>query len=376
MTYKISFGHLEVGARARSLVNRALDNNWVSAGENVELLENLFKKTFGVKHAVAVSSGTDAVLAGLLALKERHHLHTGLTVPALCFPAPVNAALAAGIKPIFVDIDRKTLNVKWNPYDEGEGGALLVHTMGRPCLIEAKKADYLRENVVEDCCEAHGATLNGKMVGTQSFASAFSFYAAHLICSGEGGMVCTQDDKTADLLKSVRSHGRPPDSIYFDFQRFGLNLKMNDLEAAIGIEGVENFPKVFAKRRELLMAFRKGLSKFRGYFYTFEQDPPGCVTAPHAIPLVVREDAPFQRDALYQRLEQRSIQCKTLFGSLPTQHKAFAAFGHRLGEFPEAEFVGANGLHFGCHQYLTLKDVDYVVGVIEEFVKEYTKSDL
>lgn len=182
-------------------------------------------------------------------------------------------------------------------------------------------------------------------------------------------MVGTNDVRVLSVLRSVRSHGRPPGSLAFDFQRFGLNLKMNDLEAAVGLAELEQFGQTFARRSELLAAFRRRLAPLRGYFYLYDSDPPGRVTAPHAVPLVVREDAPFTRDELFAWLEGRGVQCKTLFGCLPVAHGAFQKYGHAPGDFPEAEFVGENGLHFGCHQYLEDADVDYVAGAVEEFVR-------
>ncbi len=377
--YRVPFGKLVIGDTTRRLIAECLDRNWVSAGPLVERFESLFAVQFGFKHAVAVSSGTSAVMACLLAAKEEisHRGFRGdkVIVPALCFPAPVNAAMSAGYSPVFVDIDRRTLyvnptSVGHNLYRDGADLQIVVHNMGRPSLV----GNF--SNAIEDACEAHGSSRDNRKVGTDSIAAAFSFYAAHMICSGEGGMACTNDDNVADTLRSVRSHGRPAGSLAFDFQRFGLNLKMTDLQAAVGIEGLEQFPATFARRREVLQLFWKRLRPLRGHFYTYHFDLTGCVTAPHAVPLVVREDAPFTRDAIMQRLEERGVQCKTLFGCLPTQHPAFAWCNHKLGDFPEAEFVGNNGFHFGCHQYITDEDVDYVVGVIEEFVLEHARNEL
>jgi CDP-6-deoxy-D-xylo-4-hexulose-3-dehydrase/perosamine synthetase len=244
---------------------------------------------------------------------------------------------------------------------------LCVHTMGKPCAMDAigelaRARDLV---VIEDACEAHGATHRGRVVGTLGSMGAFSFYAAHLICAGEGGMVVTEDDALAEVLRSVRSHGRPAGSIYFDFQRFGLNLKMNDLEAAIGREGLTQFDAVFTKRKRSLLRLLE-LTKDLERHAHFLQESAEESVAPHAFPLVLR-DPRLDRDTLYAELEAKGIQCKTLFGSLPTQQRAFAFLGHRPGDFPVAEYVGENGLHFGCHQYLEPADLEYAADCLRAY---------
>jgi CDP-6-deoxy-D-xylo-4-hexulose-3-dehydrase/perosamine synthetase len=144
---------------------------------------------------------------------------------------------------------------------------------------------------------------------------------------------------------------------------------MNDLEAALGLEGIASFDEVFTYRRKLLnrlLANTRDLAD-RAHFLVEE---PHEKVAPHAFPLVLR-DPRFDRDRLYRTLETAGIQCKTLFGSLPTQHRAFAFLGHREGEFPVAEYVGRNGLHFGCHQYLGEDDVDFASEVLHDYFRRF-----
>ncbi len=372
---RITFGHIEIGLRAKQLINDAIDRNWVSAGQNVSLFESLFREKFAVRDAAAVSSGTDACIVSVAALREQHaNWGDEILVPALCFVASASAITAAGLTPVFVDVSRDTLNIDPERIEQAitprTRGIMVVHTMGRACDMDAilDIAARHRLQVIEDCCEAHGARYRGRQVGTMGFASAFSFYAAHLICSGEGGMIGTMDPEVAQLVRSIRSHGRPAGSIYFDFQRVGYNSKMNDLEAAVGIEGIERYDEIFSKRRELLTAIRTRLSAHSEYFQLYDEEPDGVV-APHAMPVLLRESAPFRMKSLYDWLESRGIQCKLLFGSLPTQHRVFSHLGYQFGQFPEAEYIGEHGLHFGCHQYLTQDDVEYIGAAFDEFVE-------
>jgi dTDP-4-amino-4,6-dideoxygalactose transaminase len=370
--YRITFGHLEVGESARRFVDEALRRNWVSEGPNVNMFESRFGQRFGYPYAIAVSSGTDA---GLVAMAALHDLgaHRGdeVITPALAFVATANCILAAGLVPRFVDVELETLNI-----DPGKIEAAItprtraiqvVHTMGKPCrmgeILEIARAHKLL--VIEDACEAHGATLNGQVVGSFGDAGLFSFYAAHLICSGEGGMVVTRREDMDALCRSVRTHGRRGGELYFHFDRIGFNSKMNDLEAAIGLEGLELFDVNFQIRRRHLSAIRAHLHELEERLYVYD-DGPGEVVCPHAVPIVLR-DPSADMTALYDYLEEHGIQCKTLFGALPVQHAAFQFLGHKAGDFPVAERIGRTGLHFGVHQYLTDGDITFIAETLDAF---------
>ncbi len=372
MNYRIGFGDIKIGQIARGYLNQALDRNWISEGPNVQEFERRFADLFGYKHAIATSSGTDAGIVAMSALSEFGAKRGDEVItPALSFTATANCILAAGLVPKFVDVELETLNM--NPalieaaITPRTRAIQVVHTMGKPCsmseILEIAKRHGLP--VIEDACEAHGAQLNEKVVGSFGLMSIFSCYAAHLICSGEGGMIVTNDSKINDICRSVRTHGRRGGELYFHFDRVGFNSKMNDMEAAIGLEGVETFQVTFKKRRMLLLALQQMLQPLEEEFFIY-RDGPGEMICPHAFPLVLRKDTD-AIDELYQYLESQGIQCKTLFGSLPTQHKAFEFLGYQLGDFPVAERIGKTGLHFGIHQYLEQKDLDFIQSSLQTY---------
>ena len=374
---RVSFGELRIGDIARSHIQSALEKNWVSEGANVRLFEESFAEHFGYAHAVATSSGTDADIVACGALYGRGAARGDEVItPASSFCAPSNAVLAAGFVPRFVDIDRATLNIDPAKIERAIGprtrAIMVVHNMGRPCEMDAICDIATRHGllVIEDACEAHGAVYRGRIAGSLGDIGTFSFYAAHMICCGEGGMAVTHDAELAGLLRSVKSHGRPAGSIYFDFQRFGINGKMNDLEAALGIEGLANFPASFAKRRDNVARLMELTDDLDGYVERIDEREHEVI-APHAFPLVLR-DPRLDRDGLYRFLEDAGIQCKTLFGSLPTQHAAFAFAGAAQGAFPVAEYVGENGLHFGCHEYLSDDDLIYAAEKLRTYLTTRT----
>ncbi|MCX9014275.1 MAG: DegT/DnrJ/EryC1/StrS family aminotransferase [Candidatus Methanoperedens sp.] len=373
---RIDFGDLIIGETAKKYLQKAIDKNWVSEGDNVREFEKRFAALFGYQHAIATSSGTDADMVACATLYDfGAERGDEIIVPALSFVATANSILAAGFTPKFVDVELETLNLDPSKIEEAitdrTRAIMVVHTMGKPCEMDTilKIAKKYNLKVIEDACEAHGATYKGKVVGTIGDMGAFSFYTAHQIVCGEGGMVVTDDDKTAEVIRSVKSHGRPAGSIYFDFQRIGFNSKMNDLEAALGLEGIECFNGFFNTRKNNLYKLLELTKDLSDYVYFIKEEDYEKVS-PHAFPLVLKDEK-YDRDGLYDYLESRGIQCKTLFGSLPTQHNAFKFLDYKYGDFPVSEYVGKYGLHFGMHQYLNDDDLHFISDTLHEYFRKY-----
>ena len=276
--------------------------------------------------------------------------------------------------PAFVDV-RKDMNINPEKIEEkinSKTRAIMpVHTMGKPCEMDkigelAKEYDL---KVIEDCCEAHGGKYNNRFVGTFGDTASFSFYVAHIISCGDGGMVSTNNKEIRDIIDSVKHHGRKPKSLYFDHIRFGLNFRMNDLTASVGIPGVEDFWNIFNARKKNLCNLTEMTEDLRDFAY-FVEEKSNEIVSPHAFSLILK-DPQFDYKNLYNFLESKGIQCKRNFGSMPTQHKAFRYLGHKLGEFPEAEYIGDNGLHFGIHQYLSEDHLNYASDVLHKYFKKF-----
>ena len=388
--YRIPFGKLDVGEAARRYIERALSRNLVSEGENVREFERRFAEKFGWRHAIATSSGTDAGIVAWSAVRElRSKLWgqgRGLT-PACAFAATANCILASGCNPRFVDIDLETLNMEVETLtldkikipaniptvietvrDKRTLGINFVATMGKPTPARDVAQIALEHDlkIVIDACEAHGATFENVDVGHFGHAAIYSFYPAHLIVGGEGGIVCTDSDELTDLCRSIKCHGYGPGS-RFDFAHVGYNSKMNELTAAVGLEGLERFDETFEKRRGIRAMLYERLSDFQDKLILYD-DAPGEIISPHAFPIVLRDEGG-DIWPLYRHLEEAGIECKSLFGSLPTQHEAFGFLGHKEGDFPVAERIGRTGLHFSCSEYMTAEDVDYIAKTIKEFLR-------
>lgn len=397
---RVPFGTISIPEKTKQLINEILETKRVSIGKYVRQFEERFAEVVGVKEAVAVSSGTDADVLALALLHDYGaHRDDEVIVPALSFVATGNAVIHAGFKPVFVDIERDTLNIDVRHVEaaitEKTRAIMPVHLMGKPADMDrindvAKKYNLL---VIEDAAEAHGAKYKGRTAGSLADLGAFSLYVAHIITTGEGGIVTTNSEEHAEIIRSLRSHGRAckckqctlnisakycpkrfqgdeGEDIRFVFERIGYSCKMNELEAAIGLGNIEVYHEILGKRRQNLLYALEGLKRFSPYLATIQEDHHEEI-GPHALPIIVQEEASFTRADLANYLEEHGIETRTLFASMPTQCLGFAYLGYRMGEFPNAEYMGKHGLHIGVHHDLGLLEMDYVLATVKEFLEKY-----
>lgn len=394
----VPFGTITITETARRLVNESLETKRISCGRLVREFEDRFAALLGVKEAVAVSSGTDADVLALAVLHDfGAQRGDEVIVPALSFVATGNAVIHAGFTPVFVDIERHTLNIDPARIEAAitprTRAIMPVHLMGKPAEMDtinaiAKKHGLL---VVEDAAEAHGAIYKGKPAGSLADLAAFSTYVAHIITTGEGGVITTDNEAYGDILRSLRSHGRNctckrcvmnvdtvtycakrfrgegGEDIRFTFDRIGYSCKMNELEAAIGIGAMEVYDDILKKRHDNLMYVLSRFDRFAPWLSTIKEEAHEQI-GPHAIPIVINEGAPFTRTELTQYLETNGIETRTLFVSMPTQCPGFEYLGYKLGQFPNAEYMGHNGLHIGVHQDVGIEEMEYVLATIGRFI--------
>ena len=395
---KIPFGTISITQDSKDLVGRILDSGRVSSGKYVREFEEQFAELTGTKEAVALSSGTDADALALAVLYD-YGAQRGdeIIVPALSFVATGNAVLQAGFKPVFVDVERKTLNIDPQQIEERitqkTRAIMPVHLMGKPARMDEINKIAKKHNlfVIEDAAEAHGAVYKGKNIGTIGDMAAYSLYLAHIITTIEGGIVTTDREDFAEILRSLRCHGRACKckicvvntrsgycrkrfehgrDIRFVFERIGYSCKMNEVEAAIGLGSLKMYEQIIDKRRHNLLTMIEKLREFDEYISTIhEQD--GEKIGPHALPMIVNEGAPFSRDQFTDYLDKNGIDTRDLFASMPTQCPGFSFLGCKPGDFPNAEYIGDNGLHIGVHQDLTDQHIEYFIDTVREFLRRY-----
>ena len=370
--FKVPFGTVSITDEARQLIGQILDTKWVTRGKYVEEFEKAFARLFGVKEAVAVSSGTDADALSLAVLYDFGAKRGDeVIIPALTFIGTANAVLQAGFKPVFVDVEQDTLNINPEKIEavitKKTKAIMPVHLMGKPAKMDeimriAKKHKLF---VIEDAAEAHGAEYKGKKIGTFGNMAAFSLYAAHIVTTIEGGIVITDNPKMANILRSLRNHGMEHK---FIFRRVGFSAKMNEIEAAVGLGNIKIFSTILAKRYRNMNYLIRKFQKFDKYFFSIKEGAHEKL-GPHAFPITLKKNVGFTRDGFAQYIEERGVDSRNLFYSIPTQCPGYKFLGYRLGDFPQAEYFGNHGLHIGVHQDLEISDLDYAIDVIEKFLR-------
>ncbi len=399
---KLPFGTISIPPRSRELVLEALDAKRVSCGRFVREFEGRFAKIVGTKHCVAVATGTDADALALAVLHD-YGAKPGdeVIIPSLSFVATANAVLHARFTPIFVDIERHSLNINVSKIEaaitEKTRAIMPVHLMGKPADMDPIMEIAAKYNltVVEDAAEAHGAVYKGRNIGSIGHLGAFSLYVAHIISTIEGGAITTNSQEHAEILTSLRSHGRAcsclscvlsstqsycpkrfdsqtGEDIRFTFPRVGYSCKMNELEAAVGLGNMDLYEEIVNTRHDNLMYVLSRFDTFSPYLASIKEDPWERI-GPHALPIIINEQASFSRTQYTAYLEERGIETRTLFASMPTQCPGYEYLGHKLGDFPVAEYMGRFGLHIGIHQELGLAHMQYFLDVTEEFLTKYQK---
>ncbi|MDP2943878.1 MAG: DegT/DnrJ/EryC1/StrS family aminotransferase [Candidatus Omnitrophota bacterium] len=395
---KIPFGTISVTEKSKKLIAKILESNRLSSGKYVREFEKKFAELVGAKEAVTVSTGTDADALALAVLYDfGAKRQDEIILPALSFVSTGNAVLQAGFTPVFVDIDRKTLNIDSARIERAitakTKAIMPVHLMGKPADMDVINRIAKKHNlfVIGDAAEAHGAIYRGKNVGVLADMSAYSLYVAHIITTIEGGIVTTDNPDYAEIVRSLRSHGRACKcrtciintksaycakrfsygdnaDIRFMFERIGFSAKMNEIEAAIGIGNLDIYNEILKKRRENLYYLMEKMKKLSDLITIIEKKSYEEI-GPHALPIIIEKNAKFTRNQLVSFLEKKGIDTRDLFSSMPTQCPGFSFLGHKLGDFPNAEYVGNNGIHIGVHQGLGKKECDYFVNVLEKFLR-------
>lgn len=370
---KIKFGEIFVNETSKNHVLECISNNYLTMGPKTASLEQQWSDLFKYRHTVALSSGTSACMAANMMLYDLGAVPGDeVIVPALSFIATANAVRAAGLKPVFCDVKDDLL------IDETLIEALItkrtraimpVTLMGKPPKMNKIKeiCDKHKLVLIVDNCEGHGCTYDGKYMGEWGDLAVYSCYAAHILFSCEMGLLSTNNKFLADAAISIRSHGRQPNSLYFDHQRYGLNLKPTDLHASIGLGNICDFWEIFDNRKHNWSYLRSKLEKFSDLFFMSDQDD-NAVTSPHGFSITVKPGKA-SCEGLQKAFDESNIEWKRNFGSMPTQHKCFSYLGYKLGDFPKAEYIGDNGIHIGVHHFLSQDDLDTIVKCVELYVK-------
>jgi len=341
----------------------------LSLGPKLPAFERAFADRLGLRHGVAVNSGTSALhlVVRAMGLKAGDEM---ITSP-FTFVATANCALFEGARPVFVDIDEHTWNMDVEKLEAAvtDRTKLLmpVHIFGRPMPMDAVMEIAARRGipVAEDACEALGATYKGRQVGTFAAASTFAFYPNKQMTTGEGGMIVTDDDRLADLCRSMRSQGRDPGAGWLAHARLGYNYRLSDLNCALGLAQLARLPEFLAARRRVAERYIEKLSELDEI----------VLPAPYRdgelswFVFVVRLADRFsqsERDKLLASLREQGIGTNNYFAPVPLQPFYREQFGYKPGDFPVTDRISTHTFALPFYNRLAPEDQDLVVACVKK----------
>lgn len=369
---EVKVGNVLLGSEERQNILQVIANNWVSPGPFVQDFESKFAAYHDCQYGVMVNSGTDALRISLLALKEKYGWSNGseVLVPALTFVATINIVLQCGLTPVFVDVDPKDLNINTrllsNALTFKTVAIIPVHLFGNPCDMDAISTFVRAHNlkILEDSCETMGVKWGHRMVGAWGDVGAFSTYACHMIQTGVGGLITTNDQDISDLVRSFMNHGRRSEKLgdRFIFERIGYSARPDEFQAAIGLAQLSKLHTWISKRRSNAYHLTERLTlSSEGYFWTLPVGNIGHEKAWMMYPLIVNKAV--DRDKFCAFLNGRGIETRPLFPLLtqPLYKDKFNA-----EDFPVALRASQNGFYVGCHQDLNEEDMAYVANSLLE----------
>ena len=346
----------QLGAEERDAVVAVLESGQLAAGARVEAFEREFADATGVRHAIAVSSGTAALYVAL----QAHGIGPGdevITTP-FTFGATANVVLALGARPVFADIEPDTFNLdpeKVEAVITSRTRAIIpVHLYGHPAEMRAlmQIADRHGLALIEDACQAHAAVYHGRSVGTFG-SGCYSFYPTKNMTTGEGGMITTDNDEIAELARAHRNHGQRYGRYQYDV--VGLNWRMTDMAAAIGSVQLRKLPGWTAQRRANASRLSQGV---HGVIVPVER--AGCAHVYHQYTVRVRNG---QRDLFAAELVKEGVS-NGIYYPLPLHRTPLYRQEGLDDRFPNADSAAAEVLSLPVHPALSDEDVDAVIAAV------------
>jgi dTDP-4-amino-4,6-dideoxygalactose transaminase len=338
-------------------VQRVLDSGWFLFGKEVDAFEKEFASFLKAKHCVAVANGTEALQISLMAL----NLKTGSEVVTAANTSSATAAaiVAAGLKPVFADVDKESFNLDPKRLEaritKKTAAILPVHLYGQPAdlnpIIETAENHSLP--IIEDACQAHGAEYQNKKAGTFGKTGCFSFFPTkNLSCYGDGGAIATQDSEIAEKLRLLRMYGWKQMQVS---SSHGINSRLDEIQAAILRTKLKHLDQWNEKRQKIAFRYSKELKGIQT-----PKEMPECKHVYHLF--VARSE---KRDALREHLKQNGIGSQVHYPKTLTQQPAFAKFSS--GKCPAAESLSKRIISLPLNPWLKEEEVSQVIKAVNSF---------
>ena len=390
--------------REMTLLTESALDFWLTAGPYSERFERRMRQFFDSRDFLLVNSGSSANLLMVSTLCAPDLINNlrgdgpgpllpgdEVITPSVTFPTTVAPIIQNRLVPVFVDCEVGTYNINPHLIEDAIGprtkAIFVPHTVGNPCDMDIITEVATRKGLwlLEDGCDALGATFNGRLAGTFGAMSSLSFYPAHHITMGEGGSVLTNQPLLRTLVESFRDWGRDcwcapgKDNTCgkrFDWQlgelpcgydhkytysHIGYNLKLTDMQAAVGVAQLDKLSAFLAARRLNFRMLREGLRDLEEFFVLPEATPDSD-PAWFGFPIAVRRDAPFSRNQVIQELESRKIATRLLFGGNLVRQPAYRDIQYRIAApLKNTDFVMDQVFWIGVYPGLGMPAIDYMV---------------
>ena len=378
---------------------------WLTEGRFSEQFAEKIADFLGIEHVLLTNSGSSANLLAFSALTSeklgQKRLKAGDEVISVAagFPATVTPIIQYGLIPVYVDVTLPTYNIDIEMLRKAVNPKtkciFLAHTLGNPFDIEAV-AKIAKENnlwLIEDNCDAFGSKYNGQYTGTFGHLSTISFYPAHHITTGEGGAICTNDTQLANIVRAFRDWGRDCycaggenntcgkrfsqtfgdlplgyDHKYV-YSEIGYNLKMTDIQAAIGAAQMDKLEMFCERRKENFNLFHEIFSKYPEYFI-LPKATENSNPAWFAFIVTLKESCHFTRDELTSYLNENLVETRNLFAGNMVRQPAFVNKKYRIAEnLKNTDYIMNNTFFLGTYPGLTKEMINYVEGILNDFLK-------
>lgn len=388
-----------------NLINASLDF-WLTAGKYAHEFEKKLSSFLGVRYCLLANSGSSANLLAVSALTspflgERQLKPGDEVITTACgFPTTLNPILQNNLVPVFIDVDLMTYNIQVDKIEKAISkktkAIFISHTLGNPADIDALMKIASKNNLwlIEDNCDALGSRYKGRLTGSFGDMSTCSFYPAHHITTGEGGAVLTNDALLRQILLSLRDWGRGCwcetgqdntckkrfaqkfghlpfgyDHKYV-YSHIGYNLKVTDMQAAVGVAQLKKLPKFIETRKKNFDRLYQSLKQYNRYFL-LPQATKGAEPSWFGFPVFIKKEAPFSRKDIVNFLEKNKIATRMLFGGNLTKQPAYKDIKHRIfGRLENTDQIMNNLFWIGVYPGITEDKLIYIGKIFRNFMEQ------
>jgi perosamine synthetase len=353
-------------------VVHVMQSGLLSIGPEIEQFERKIAEYTGVNYGIAVNSGTSALnlIIKSLGIGAGDEV---ITTP-FSFVASTNCFIMEGATPVFVDIDRKTLNMDVNKVEEKitdkTKAILAVDVFGQPInMIKLREiADKHNLYLIEDSCEAIGSSYLGHKTGSLADAAVFAFYPNKQITTAEGGIIVTNDKNLCNICQSLRSQGRAVTGFWLHHERLGYNYRMSELHAALGNVQMDRIEEIIKKRDKVAHIYNNELSRIGGIAIPYIHPD---VTVMSWFVYVIRVDENIDRNKVMEYLKSKEVGCRPYFTPIHIQPYMVQRYGYSEADYPITTDIGRRSIALPFFNDLNYEQIKYVAEKLAEAVENY-----